>query len=231
MSVLTSASEPREIESVAVDMTGEVATFIANLPVAPVPGIPEIRLHSAQPASGLRRLTEKRSRLSPYWAYQWAGGAVLARYLFDHPETVRGRTVLDLGTGSGLVAIAAAKAGASKVTAADIDPHAIAALRLNAALNDVTVKPLLTDLTTGEPPYVDLLLVGDLFYERRLARRVIAFLDRCLGAGITVLVGDPGRTHLPRKRLKAIAEYHVIDFGAAANATTPAAVFAFMQNG
>lgn len=214
----------------AADATGEIAAFIAaNLPVAPVPGIPEIRLHGAHPGSGLRRLTDQRSKLSPYWAYSWAGGAVLARHLLDHPETVRGRAVLDLGTGSGLVAIAAAKAGAGKVTAVDIDAHAIAALRLNAALNGVTVEPLLADLTTGAPPPIDLLMVGDLFYERRLARRLTAFLDRCLAAGITVLVGDPGRTHLPRKRLAAIAEYHVTDFGAAASVATPAAVFAFMR--
>lgn len=208
----------------------EIAAFIAaNLPVAPVAGIPEIRLHGAHPGSNLRRLTEQRSTLSPYWAYRWAGGAVLARHLLDHPETVQGRTVLDLGTGSGLVAIAAAKAGARRVVAADIDAHAIAATRLNAVLNDVTVEPLLADLTSGEPPRVDLVMVGDLFYESRLARRVTAFLDRCLTAGITVLVGDPGRAHLPRRRLKAIAEYRVTDFGTAAHATTPATVFSFIR--
>lgn len=224
MSVLI--SEPHEIEPAVA--TDEVAAFIAaNLPIGPVPGLPEIRLHGAHPGSGLRRLTG--SKLSPYWAYRWAGGAVLARHLLDHPETVRGRTVLDLGTGSGLVAIAAAKAGAGKVTGADIDAHAIAALRLNAGLNDVAVEPLLADLTTGEPPHVDLLLVGDLFYERRLARRVTAFLDRCLVTGITILVGDPGRAYLPRERLAAIAEYPVTDFGAAAGVTAPAAVFSFMQ--
>lgn len=209
--------------------TDDVVAFIAdNLPVAPVPGIPEIRLHGAHPGSGLRRVVERRSKLSPYWAYQWAGGAVLARHLLDHSETVQGLTVLDLGTGSGLVAIAAAKAGAGKVIAADIDAHAIAALRLNAALNDVAVQPVLADLTIGEPPHVDLVMVGDLFYEPRLARRVTTFLDRCLAARIAVLVGDPGRTHLPRKRLKTIAEYQVTDFGAAGPAT-PATVFAFIR--
>lgn len=209
--------------------TNDVVAFIAdNLPVASVPGIPEIRLHGARPGSGLRRIVEQHSRLLPYWAYQWAGGAVLARHLLDHPETVRGLAVLDLGTGSGLAAIAAGKAGAGRVMAADIDAHAIAALRLNAALNDVTVEPVLADLTIGEPPHVDLLMVGDLFYERRLARRVTTFLDRCLAAGIAVLVGDPGRTHLPRKRLKTISEYRVTDFGAAGPAT-PATVFAFIR--
>lgn len=225
MSVLISETNKADV---AMD---DVAAFIAtNLPVSPVPGIPEIRLHGARPGSNLRRVVEPRSKLSPYWAYQWAGGAVLARHVLDHPETVRGRTVLDLGSGSGLVAIATAKAGAAKVTGADIDPHAVAALRLNAELNDVAVEPLLADLTTGEPPHIDLLLVGDLFYERRLARRVTAFLDRCLAAGITILVGDPGRAYLPRERLAAIAEYPVTDFGAAAGVATPAMVFAFMQN-
>ncbi|HEV2502573.1 MAG TPA: 50S ribosomal protein L11 methyltransferase [Mesorhizobium sp.] len=217
-------------DTIQRDSTADLAAFIAaNLPVTPVPGIPEIRLHGAHSGSGLRRLAEQRSTLSPYWAYRWAGGAVLARHLLDHPETVQGRTVLDLGTGSGLVAIAAAKAGAGRVVAADIDAHAIAATRLNAVLNDVTVEPLLADLTSGEPPRVDLLMVGDLFYESRLARRVTAFLDRCLTAGITVLVGDPGRAHLPRRRLKAIAEYRVTDFGTAAHAATPATVFSFIR--
>lgn len=220
----TGAPEPNE-PAVAI---GEVSTFItSNLPVVSVPGIPEIRLHGAHPGSGLRRVVEQRSKLSPYWAYQWAGGAVLARHLLDHPETVRGSTVLDLGTGSGLVAIAAARAGADKVTAVDIDTHAIAATRLNATLNDVTIETLLVDLTAGEPPQVDLMTVGDLFYDQRLAKRVTGFLERCLSAGIAVLVGDPGRAHLPRKHLAAIAEYHVTDFGAA-GATTPAAVFAFL---
>lgn len=218
-----SMNEPNEPGDVADDVA---AFIVANLPVAPVTGIPEIRLHGARPGSGLRRLTERRSKLSPYWAYQWAGGAALARHLLDNPETVRGRSVLDLGAGCGLVAIAAAKAGAGKVTAVDIDAHAITALRLNAALNEVAVEPLLADLTGGEPPHVDLLAVGDLFYERRLARRVSAFLDRCLAAGITVLVGDPGRAHLPRERLSVLAEYSVTDFGAAGT-TTSAAVFAF----
>lgn len=220
-------SDPYQAGVAMDDVTAFIAT---NLPVAPVPGIPEIRLHGARPGSNLRRVVEQRSKLSPYWAYQWAGGAVLARHLLDHPETVRGRTVLDLGSGSGLVAIAAAKAGAAKVIGTDIDPHAIAALRLNAELNDVAVEPVLADLTTGEPPHIDLLLVGDLFYERRLARRVTAFMDRCLATGITILVGDPGRAYLPRERLAAIAEYPVTDFGAAAGVATPAMVFTFMQN-
>lgn len=210
--------------------TDATAFILANLPVMPVPDIAEIRLHGARPESRLRRLTEPQGKagrvLSPYWAYQWAGGAVLARYLLDRPETVRGRRVLDLGTGSGLVAIAAAKAGAGSVTGVDIDAHAVIAARLNAALNDVAIETQQVDLTTGEPPRVDLITVGDLFYDRNLARRVTTFLDRCLAAGIKVLVGDPGRAHLPRQRLTAIAEYRVTDFGEA-GADTPAKVFTF----
>ena len=188
---------------------------------APVLSVPEIRLYTAHPASGLRRLAgagEDGADLPPpYWAYQWAGGAVLARHFLDRPETVRGRRVLDLGAGSGIVGIAAAKAGASQVIAAEIDPYGVAALGLNAAINDVAVTVVGHDLTAGLPPPVDLVAVGDLFYEHDLAERVTAFLDRCLAAGIEVLIGDPGREFLPWSRLRVIAEYEVPDFGAGRN--------------
>jgi predicted nicotinamide N-methyase len=152
----------------------------------------------------------------------------LARHILDRPMTASGRRVLDLGTGSGLVAIAAAKAGASQVIAADIDRYAIAALRLNAAANDVAVAVVSADLTAGPPPAVELITVGDLFYERDLAATVTAFLDRCLAAGIDVLIGDPGRTYLPRTRLRLIAEYRVPDVGEVESAAMkPSAVFAF----
>lgn len=210
------------------------ARFIAeNLPLATVPSVPEIRLHMATPASGLRRMLEATGRNgSPYWAYPWAGGMVLARFVLNRPQTVAGRRVLDLGTGSGLVAIAAAKAGARSVIAADPDRNAIAALCLNAAANGVEVGALACDLTVGPPPDVDLILAGDVFYEAKLAARVTAFLDRCLMAGIAVLVGDPGRAPLPRHRLRLLAEYAVTDFGTAARGgETPAFVFAFELRG
>jgi len=141
---------------------------------------------------------------------------------------VTGRRVLDLGAGSGLVAIAAAKAGAHAVIASEVDPYAIAALRLNAAANGVAIEAALGDLTAGPPPAVDLVAVGDLFYDRDLAGRVTAFLDRCRAAGIEALIGDPWRAFLPRARLRLIAEYDVADFGRAESAaTTPSAVFAF----
>lgn len=205
----------------------------ANLPIVPVPAIPEIRLHKAGPASGLRRLAEldEHGFGSPYWAYYWGGGLALARHILDRPETVAGRRVLDLGAGSGVVGIAAARAGASEVIAAEIDPYAVAALALNAAANDVTISTIFGDFTGGPPPPVDIIAVGDLFYERDLAERVTAFLDRCLEAGIDVLIGDPWRAFLPCSRLQLIAEYPVLEFGEAENAAAkPSAVFSLMPN-
>lgn len=212
----------------------DLADFIrANLPAAPVPRIPEIRLHRAGPKSGLWRLAEADADFgSPYWAHCWGGGLALARYLLDRPQTVAGHRVLDLGTGSGIVAIAAAKAGAREVMAADVNPYALTALGLNAALNDVTVLPRLGDLTAGPPPAVDLVAVGDLFYESELASRVSAFLDRCLMSGIGVIIGDPWRAHLPRSRLELLAEYPVSDFGdSMTGVPKQGGVFAFVPIG
>ena len=205
-----------------------VRRFIAaNLPVLPVPGIPDICLHKADPQSGLRHLAEQDLQFgSPYWAHYWGGGLALARYLLDRPESVAGRRVLDLGAGSGIVGIAAAKARAAKVYAADVDPYAIAAIELNAALNDVTIDTVLADLTKSEPPDVDVICVGDLFYEAALAESVIAFLERCLAREIMILIGDPWRAHLPTSRLRLLAEYTVPDFGEITAKTRPAGVFA-----
>ncbi len=185
-------------------------------------------LYTAHSGSGLWRLEgENDDAPPPYWAYHWAGGNVLARHLSTCPEAVRGRHVLDLGTGSGLVAIAAAKAGARKVTAADIDPYAIAAAELNALANGVAIEAICADLTTGPAPDVDMVLAGDLFYAPELATRVTAFLDRCRAAGIDVLVGDPGRDFLPHPRLRRIAKYAVPDFGDASAETRASGVFVF----
>lgn len=181
-------------------------------------------MRKAGPASGLGRLAEADPAFgAPYWAHWWGGGLALARFLLDRPERVRGRSVLDLGTGSGLVAIAAAMAGAERVEAWDVDPYAVLACRLNAADNGVVVDARLGDPLGGEPPDAAVVLVGDLFYESALAGRVTAFLERCVGAGAEVLVGDPWRPHLPRERLRVLAEYEVRE-GAAEK---PAAVFAF----
>jgi predicted nicotinamide N-methyase len=198
----------------------------ARLPLLPVPAIPEIVLHKAVPASGLGRLAaEDEDFGSPYWAYYWLGGLALARFVLDRPEMVRGRRVLDLGCGSGLVAIAAAKARAASVLAADIDPYAIAALALNAAANGETVDGVHADLTDGPVPEVDLILAGDVFYDPEPAARVTPFLTRCRAAGIEVLVGDPRRAPLPLERLRMLAEYAFAETDSAI--TKPAAVFAF----
>ena len=207
----------------------DAAAFIrANLPVLPVPGIAEIRLHKAVPSSRVGRLAADGDGQPPYWAHHWAGGLGLARHILDHPEGVAGRRVLDLGAGSGLVAIAAAKAGAAQVIAAEPDRHALAALALNAALNDVRIDVRAADVAALDVPDVDLVLVGDLFYSDALAGAVTAFLDRCLDRGIDALVGDPWRRPLPLARLDEIARYEVAETG---GATKPSGVFRFHRAG
>lgn len=151
--------------------------------------------------------------VAPYWAYGWAGGTVLARYVLDAPATVKGWRVLDLGAGSGIVAIAAMLAGATSVAAVDIDPNAIAAMALNAEANGVTVMTVADDVTSGPPPDVDLILAGDVFYHEDVAAKMALFLDRCHAAGIVILVGDPGRSPLPLGRLQPVTGYNVPDFG------------------
>ena len=199
----------------------DLGRFIGeNLPLTPVPTVPEIRLHLAHPGSRLGRLLAGDADAAPYWAYPWPGGLALARYVLDHPQTVRDRRVLDLGAGSGLVAIAAAQAGAAEVIAAEIDANAATALRMNALANAAAITLMARDLTIAEPPAVDLVLVGDLFYEEILARRVTEFLDRCVAQRIDVLVGDLGRKYLPRERLRALADYPVPDVGDPKNAPT-----------
>jgi len=156
------------------------AFIAANLPVRPAPGLPEILIHTATPQSGLRRLAAGRN---PYWAWCWAGGLALARHVLAYPETVTGLRVLDLGSGSGLIAIAAGKVGAAHVLAVDNDPDAVAAAEANAAANGVTIAALCADVLDTEPPDVDVVLVGDLFYDRSVARRVTGFLERCAECG------------------------------------------------
>ncbi len=172
--------------------------------IEPVPFIPELRLHQADDAFRLWQTTERdlaRDGIAlPYWAFAWAGGTALARYVLDHPEVVRGRRVLDLATGSGLVAIAAARAGAVEVIANDIDPIALAATELNATLNDVTITTLHTDLLAGSAPQLEsfeVVLAGDIAYERPFAKQAFEFLRTHAARDTTVLIGDPGRAYLP----------------------------------
>ena len=185
----------------------------ANTHLLPVPLVPEIRLHLAHEAVPIWHKTEEElgeiGLPPPFWAFAWAGGQALARYVLDHLHTVRARRVLDLASGSGLVAIAAAQAGAASVVAADIDAFALAAIRLNAAANGVRVSATGADLLASPPPAFDTVLVGDLFYERELARRVLSFLDAARAQGSLVLIGDPGRSYLPKARLVPIAGYCV----------------------
>jgi predicted nicotinamide N-methyase len=182
----------------------------------PVPHVPQIVLHVADEAIPLWDKTEDELGTMglppPYWAFAWAGGQALARYVLDHAERIAGRRVLDLASGSGLVAIAAAQAGAAPVVAADIDPFAASAIELNAAANHVRVEVLLTDLLNLTPPQTlryDVILVGDFFYERTTSQRALAFLERYAALGATVLIGDPGRAYLPKARLTRLHEYDV----------------------
>jgi predicted nicotinamide N-methyase len=209
------ATQMTEGSAPAAEFSQRIERFItANLPLALVPSVPELRLHQAGPKSGLWRLAELDGDFgAPYWAYPWGGGLALARYVLDRPEIVAGRCILDLGSGSGLIGIAAAKARAKEVTAADTDRYAVIAMRLNAEANAARILPVFGDLTEGPPPKVDIVLIGDLFYAPDLAERALAFAERCARSNIAVLVGDPGRAFLPRSRLDLLAEYAGPDFG------------------
>ncbi|PZN96644.1 MAG: nicotinamide N-methylase [Hyphomicrobiales bacterium] len=177
-----------------------------------VPHAPEIALHVAQEATELWQKTEDELATiglpPPFWAFAWAGGQALARYLLDNPETVRGRRVLDFASGSGLVAIAAAKAGAAAVEACDIDAFAAEAIALNAAANGVDVTVRLDDLIGLDEGW-DVVCAGDVCYERSMAQSVIAWLSDLSSRGTQVLIGDPGRSYLPKDRLEALASYAV----------------------
>ncbi len=195
------------------------AAFIrANTTLGRPPLLPEIRIYLARDAIELWERTEQQAAgpdaakpelPPPFWAFPWAGGQALARYLLDHPGQVRGRTVLDFAAGSGLVAIAAARAGAAAVRAAETDPLAIAAIELNARVNRVQVDAAPADLLGGPAPEVDLLLAGDVFYERTFAARLLPWLARVRAAGVQVLVGDPGRAYLPRDLGTEVGAYQV----------------------
>lgn len=175
--------------------------------------LPELRLHLASEVVPLWQATEEalaaRGVPPPYWAFAWAGGQALARYVLDHPALVRGKRVLDFAAGSALAGIAAARAGARRVEASEIDDFAAAAIALNAAANSVAVDLRREDLIACTQARWDLVLAGDVCYERPMAGRVAAWLSALAGAGVTVLLGDPGRSYLPRQGLQRLACYAV----------------------
>ncbi len=195
--------------------TASAEAFIrANTKLLSPPLVPEVQLHLAEDSLPIWEKTEEElgevNVPPPYWAFAWAGGQALARYLLDNPQIVRGKRALDLGSGSGLAGIAAMKGGAASVLAADIDTMALAATGLNAAANAVAIEMMAGDLLAADPPGTfDVILVGDLFYERELASRVLTFIETALHNGALILIGDPQRNYFPKGRFEAAAEYHV----------------------
>jgi predicted nicotinamide N-methyase len=184
-----------------------------NTAIAAPPLVPEIRLHLATEVTPLWQATEKtlagNALPPPFWAFAWAGGQALARYLLDNPEVVRGREVLDIGSGSGIVAIAAAKAGASRVVAAEIDHFAAAAIALNAPLNGAVITVETRDLLDRAAAGWGVALAGDICYEEPMSSRALALLRRIAARGRPALLGDPGRAYLPKDGLAELARYTV----------------------
>jgi predicted nicotinamide N-methyase len=196
----------------------DAAAFIrAETRLIAPPHVPEILLHLADEALELWRRTEEElgqmGLPPPYWAFAWAGGQALARYILDNPATVSGRTVLDFASGSGIVAIAAAMAGARRVVASDIDRYALASMSVNAAANGVAIEPDGADYTAPGPAGFgagfDVVLAGDVFYEKPMADRVLPFLQGAHRSGALVLFGDPGRSYIPKDGIEALATYEV----------------------
>jgi predicted nicotinamide N-methyase len=194
-------------------------TFIRNnTTLTPVPLVPEIHLHLAHESVPLWQKTEEElgqiGLPPPFWAFAWAGGQALARYVLDNPHIIRGKSVVDLASGSGLVAIAAMLANASSIIAADIDPFAVAAIQLNLSRNsreggNPTLQVTAEDMLNEPPPPCDVILVGDLFYEKHLAERVFNWLTKARSDKTEILIGDPGRSYLPKAKLTKLAEYNV----------------------
>ena len=190
------------------------AAFIRdNTRLQPVPHAPEISLWLADEVTPIWRLTEEElgemGLPPPFWAFAWAGGQALARYLLDHPHEVTGKRVLDFAAGSGLVGVAAMKAGAASCLCADIDPFCEAAVAANSRSNGVALTFIGDELLDAPPPDVDVICAGDICYERPMTEAVLAWLRQARGRGVRVLIGDPGRTYFPRTGLDFLAEYQV----------------------
>jgi predicted nicotinamide N-methyase len=189
------------------------AFVLRHTRLRPVPGVEEIRLHLADEVlplwHALQIDTADPDAALPYWAFAWAGGLAIARYLREAPQTVAGRRVLDMAAGSGLCAIAALWAGASDATSVDIDPFAVTAVELNARANRRRVATMRRDILDEEAPDVDVILAGDCWYDAGLAERMLPWLRRAHDQGIDVLVGDPGRRYLPTTELRQLATYDV----------------------
>lgn len=194
-------------------MTHDRRAFIAReTRLRAPPLVPEIVLHLADESIPLWQKTEEELAADglppPFWAFAWAGGQALARYILDQPHLVRGRRVLDFAAGSGLVAIAAAKSGAREIIAAEIDPFAEAAILANATANEVKVAVTMADIVGSDEGW-DVVLAGDICYERDLAARVFSWLQALQARGAMVRIGDPGRSYLPKERLVALESYAV----------------------
>ena len=194
-------------------VTDPAAFIRANTRLQPVPHAPEISLWLADEITPIWRLTEEElgemGVPPPFWAFAWAGGQALGRYILDHPQEVAGKQVLDFAAGSGLVGVAAMKAGAASVLCADIDPFCQAAVAANAAANAVALDFTATNLLDAAPPAVDVICAGDICYEKPMTDAVLAWLRRARDRGVRVLIGDPGRTYFPRTGLDFLAEYQV----------------------
>jgi len=197
----------------AKDRAAVEAFIRANTKPLSPPLVPEVVLYLAEESLPIWQKTEdelgQMNLPPPFWAFAWAGGQALARYLLDNAELVAGKRVLDLGAGSGLTAVAAMKAGAASVLAADIDPISLAAVAVNADANAVAVATTGADLLDEPPGDYGLILIGDLFYERALADRAMTFVEAANAAGALVLVGDPRRSYFPKDRFEALADYRV----------------------
>jgi len=196
-----------------IDLRDRSQFILTHTRLSAPPHVPEVKLHLADEAFALWEKTEEElGQLGlppPFWAFAWAGGQGVARYLLDHPEWVSGKKVLDLASGSGLVAVAAMKAGARSVLANDIDEFAMAAITLNAKANGCEVALRLGDVLSEDPKDFEVILAGDVFYQQQLAERVTHFMERAMGRGARVLVGDPGRAYLPKPRFVEVATYEV----------------------